>query len=288
MKSNALFFLLIIALTSCEKNIQFDLNQTSPTLVVDAQIENGLPPLVILTNSIPYFSSIDSSLLKNLFVHNAVVTISDSVSTFTLNEIPISIGSNTFFVYTLPPDSLVGNFNTSYQLRIQSEGKDYTANTRIPVLRATPDSFYFEQAPVNPDSNARVMKIKLTDPVGTGNYIRYWSKRNADPFLPGRKSVFTDEIIDGTTYTIQLEPGIDRNNPPKLGENFFKKSDTVVIKLASIDKSTYTFWNTWEFAAQSVGNPFSQPVKVLGNVSNGALGAFCGYASWYSNPVILK
>jgi hypothetical protein len=34
-----------------------------------------------------------------------------------------------------------------------------------------------------------------------------------------------------------------------------------------------------EFAYQSIGNPFASPNKVLGNISNGGLGAFCGYAS---------
>jgi hypothetical protein len=41
-----------------------------------------------------------------------------------------------------------------------------------------------------------------------------------------------------------------------------------------------------EFAYQSIGNPFASPNKVLGNVSNGALGAFCGYAAFYKTIII--
>jgi hypothetical protein len=99
-------------------------------------------------------------------------------------------------------------------------------------------------------------------------------------------SVFNDDIVDGTTYTVQVEPGINRNDPPEFEENFFKKSDTVTLKICNIDRATYNFWNTWEFAQQSIGNPFSQPNKVIGNISNGALGAFCGYASWYKTIVV--
>jgi len=73
---------------------------------------------------------------------------------------------------------------------------------------------------------------------------------------------------------------VDRNNPiPNGDEKFFARGDTISFKLSNIDKATYTFWNTWEFNQQSIGNPFSQPGKVIGNISNGALGAFCGYAS---------
>jgi hypothetical protein len=126
---------------------------------------------------------------------------------------------------------------------------------------------------------------RTKDPVGLGNYIRYFTKKNDGPFLPGENSVFDDAVIDGTTYTVQVEPGIDRNNPIKADSNFFKKGDVVTVKLCNIDKASYTFWSTWEFAYQSIGNPFSQPNKVIGNVSNGALGAFCGYAAWYKTIV---
>jgi hypothetical protein len=60
----------------------------------------------------------------------------------------------------------------------------------------------------------------------------------------------------------------------------------VTVKVADIDKVTYDFWRTLEFSYQSVGNPFSNPVKVLGNISNGALGYFGGYAAQYHRLVI--
>jgi len=93
-------------------------------------------------------------------------------------------------------------------------------------------------------------------------------------------------VIDETTYTVQVQQGIDRNANFNLDSNYFKKSDTVTLKFCNIDRATYYFWNTWEFANQSIGNPFSQPGKVLGNISNGALGAFCGYAAWYRTEIV--
>jgi hypothetical protein len=43
-----------------------------------------------------------------------------------------------------------------------------------------------------------------------------------------------------------------------------------------------------EFGYQSIGNTFSSPTKVIGNISNGALGAFCGYAAFYKTIIIRK
>jgi hypothetical protein len=92
--------------------------------------------------------------------------------------------------------------------------------------------------------------------------------------------------VDGSTYQVILPRGYNRVLPPKPEDNLFFKGDSVTIKFCNINRSTYTFWNTWEFAYQSIGNPFSQPNRVLGNVSNGALGAFCGYAAWYGSYAV--
>lgn len=128
------------------------------------------------------------------------------------------------------------------------------------------------------------MYVRATDPPGRGNYYRYFTRQNSGAFLAA-ENVFDDQVIDGTTYSLQFPPGIDRNDPVDRDDNFFFKGDTVTLKFCSIDRNTYRFWNTWEFARQSIGNPFAQPNKVLGNISNGALGAFCGYAAGYRTLV---
>lgn len=58
--------------------------------------------------------------------------------------------------------------------------------------------------------------------------------------------------------------------------------------MCNIDKASFEFWKTWEFAWQSVGNPFSTPGKVTGNIDNQALGSFCGYAVQYKSLIIPK
>jgi len=283
--------LLSAFLFSCEKNINFDLDNAKDVLVVDAEIESGKPPVVFLTRSTSFFSQIDPSILSTLFVRNAEVYMSNGSLTHRMKEyaFPLAPGYTAYY-YGIDSASLatsfLGELNTSYSLRILADGMEYTANTTIPAQTEVPDSFYFKPAPLNPDTNKRVMFVRLNDPVGMGNYSRYFTRINSGNFLPGENSVFTDEVIDGTSFEIQLPPGINRNDPPERDENFFRKGDTVTLKFCNIDRATYLFWNTWEFAYQSIGNPFAQPNKVIGNVSNGALGAFCGYAGWYDTVIV--
>jgi hypothetical protein len=280
----------VFFLTSCEKNIEFDLKNADDVLVVDAQIENGIAPTVILTKSFDYFSQISPDILINSFVRNAEVTISNGVLVHQLKEYTVPLGGGyTAYYYSIDSSNLstafTGQFNTQYILRIKAGGIAYEATTRIPLLVKFPDSLWFKKAPVATDTTKRLLITKTTDPPGLGNYIRYFTKKNRESFLPGPTSVFDDAVIDGTTYEIQVDPGIDRNNRISSDSNFFKIGDTVTVKLCNIDKATYNFWSTWEFAQQSIGNPFSQPNKVIGNVSNGALGAFCGYAAWYKTII---
>lgn len=277
----------------CEKNINFDLKEAPVTLVVDANIENGQVPVVVLTKSLDYFSSINSSIVQNLFVHGAEVSISNGIKTHRLKEytFPV-IGGYNFYSYSIDSADLAtafaGEFNTTYTLKIISDGQEYNASTTIPILAKKPDSLWWKQAPFQDDTTKVIMMVKATDPPGLGNYVRYFTKKNSENFLPGSNSVFDDQVIDGSTYELQVDPGIDRNNAPSLDSNFFHRGDTVTMKLCNIDKATYAFWNTWEFAYQSIGNPFAQPNKVIGNISNGALGAFYGYAAFYKTLIIPK
>lgn len=282
---------IVLFLSSCEKNINFVLHESTAVLVVDASIENNQPPIVILTKSLDYFSRIDAQILANSFVHNADVHISNGVLNHKLKEYFIdSTGGYRVYFYSIDTMNLAtaftGLFNTTYSLKINSDGKEYSAITTIPILAKKPDTLWWKPAPFNDDTNKVVVITRASDPPGLGNYIRYYTKKNKGPFLPGENSVYDDQFVDGTTYEIPVDPGVDRNNKISFDKNYFKLGDTVTLKLCNIDKTTFKFWSTMEFGYQSIGNPFSSPTKVIGNISNGALGAFCGYAAFYKTLII--
>src|SRR4029078_3394752 len=80
------YTLAIIVACSCERDINLDVKDQPAKLVVDASIENGGSPLVVLSKSLNYFSTITPEELSTSFVHDAIVTINDGSKTVQLIE----------------------------------------------------------------------------------------------------------------------------------------------------------------------------------------------------------
>jgi hypothetical protein len=287
-----LSFMLLFA--SCEKAISFTPANAAPSLVVEAMIENNGAPYVVLSNSFNFFSRISLDILAGSFVHNAEVIVSNGVRTHKLKEYEEPVAGN-FRVYYYSTDSASlatafrGEFGKTYTLQIKTGGKEYSASTTIPFLRKTIESLSWEKVKFNEDTTKVIVYGRTTDPPGLGNYIRYFTSTNGGPFYPGLNSVFDDQVIDGQTYQVQIEKGVNRNEDIDFEEySFFNRGDAVTVKMTNIDKATFDFWRTIEYSYASIGNPFSSPTKVSGNIKGGALGYFGGYAVQYKSFKIPK
>jgi hypothetical protein len=289
MKRCAWILSCLLLFSACEKDINFKLEEAAPKLVVEATIENGEPPMVFLSRSVGYFSQLSPQVLSSGFVHNADVFVSNGTLTHKLKEytIPVAPGISLYYYSIDSADlstSFKGELNHDYSLKIVAEGKEYTATTRIPGITRQIDSMWSKPAPVA-DTTKAIIVVRATDPPGFGDYVRIFVKVNDQPFLPPYNSAFDDLFVDGTTYELQLTPGVDRNLDTERS-NLFTKGDTVTLKVANIDKATYNFWQTMEYSYASIGNPFSTPAKVAGNISNGALGYFGGYAAQFHTLIV--
>lgn len=293
MKNFILIAVCCLWFSSCEKAVTFNLDEVSPKLVVEATIENGQAPFVILSKSLNYFSEISPLALDTSFVRGADIFISNGVLTHKLKEYSTPLGNGYVFrYYSIDSSNLstafAGQLNTQYTLKIVTDGKEYTSTTNIPQITRRVDSLFWKKAPGNADSNKVVLMVRATDQAGYGDYIRYFTKRNAEPFYPPLNSVYDDQIIDGTTYEVEVERGVNRNEELPDDYTFFDRGDTITMKLCQINKTTFDFWRTMEFSYANIGNPFSSPTKVLGNISNGALGYFGGYAAQFRTIIIPK
>jgi hypothetical protein len=288
------FYLLILifGLLSCEKPINFVPENQEPKLVVEGIIENGRNPTVYLTRSLDFFSTISREQLSGSFVRNAEVSITDGTSSETLKEYEVHLAGDTVLYYYSVDTAngrsgMIGQMGSTYQLNVKTNGKDYAATTTIPVLTKTLDSLYFYRAIIADDTTKVVLYGRFNDPPGFGNYIRYFTSVNSGLYLPGLNSVFDDQVIDGKKYNLQIERGVDRNTDIDFETySYFNRGDIISIKFCNIDKGVYDFWRTMEYSYASIGNPFSSPTKVIGNISNGALGYFGGYAVQYASIII--
>lgn len=285
--------LLTFLLTGCERDIKFTLLDAVPKLVVEATIENGQPPLVILSKSLPFFDTLRPSQLATSFVTDAFVSITHNGITYPLKGFrSFAAGAPIGYYYTVDTVQgfpvLRGALQQQYALTIRWQGRTYQGQTTIPALTRQIDSVFWRPAPPDNPPGKVAVYVRATDRPGLGDYIRYYTRQNNGPFLPGLNSVYDDQVIDGTTYEVQVERGIVRNGQPEEGYNFFDRGDTVTLKVCNIDKATYDFWRTVEFNYASIGNPFSSPTKVLGNISGNALGYFGGYAAQSRTIIIAR
>lgn len=248
---------------------------------------------MILSRSLNYFSKITPALLLGSFVKGAQISISDGTTTKSLKEFSLKSQANIDLSYysmdSTGADAYIGQLGKAYTLQINVDGVTYTASTTIPQRASTVDSLWWKKSLNNPDVNKVLLKARVTDPPGYGNYIRYYTQVGKGPFLPGLNSVFDDQIIDGTAYEVSVDRGVDRNEEIDIETYaFFNLGDTVSVKFCNIDRATYDFWRTMEFSYSSIGNPFSSPTKVLGNIQGGALGYFGGYATQFRTLIIRK
>lgn len=283
----------VLLFFSCEKTVDFKPRDATDAIVVEAVIENDKAPVVFLSKSFSFFSELSPDLLAASFIRNATVTISNGSRVHQLKEYAVPAGGYMFYYYSTDsanlPTEIKGELGNTYQLEVNVSGQLYTAITTIPALNKKIDSLWWTPAPDNADTSKVVLMARATDPPGYGNYIRYFTSTNGGLFFPGIASVFDDQIVDGKTYSIQIEKGVDRNENIDFDNySFFSRGDTVQVKLTNIDKATFDFWRTMEYSYSSIGNPFSSPTRVLSNINGGALGYFGGYAAQYLEIKIPK
>jgi len=313
IKSIAVVFFAVLFLTSCSEKVDnLKLPKVEQKFVVEGYIENGLPPLVLISKSSPYFDPLAVNDILNSYVSGAKVSISDGSNTYELQEISlnalvplivqlndsldISPLLNSFTLYYLFKDynfsfytslELMGKTNTQYDLNVLVEGQTLTATTYMPEV-VNLDSVWFLQNPKQ-DSLFQ-MYARYTDNPNQVDRARYFTQRNNELMFPGLlNSVFDDESIfklSGETVDIPLERGWYKYDPNIDIETYlyFKKGDQVTLRWATVDKAHYDFWRTVEFDNSQQGNPFGRPTRVQSNIVGG-LGIWGAYASTYYTVV---
>jgi len=308
---------VVFLLTSCTTILEIDdLPQPNNEIVVEGTIEINEPPYILLTKNSPYFGGITVDDLSQYFIHNAIMKVwtgNDTVALieFCIKLLPVeaqieileSLGysvSDTsdipnVCIYTVPniinyfingdtTGVFIGKEHQTYHLHIEADGKVLTSVTTIPGLVPLDPLTIQPHPDANKDSLVSVY-INFKDPDTLGNYFRYSTQRNDEPFYyPISQSVYDDRIINSEYISLPLERGMD---PQAEIDNdtwgYFWKGDTVTLKWSNIDKRSYDFWSTLE--NDGGDSPFSSPTIIKTNI-NGGLGVWCGYASVYSTVIV--
>lgn len=286
MKKYSIFFCLLLTLFSCRKDVKLQLPEYKDKVVIEASIEIGGPPVVLLSHSVPYFGDFDFSTPQDAFIKGALVTVSDGSTTDTLKEVYPALG----YLYT--GFKLLGQQGRTYTVKVNVDGKTFQTSSTILAPHRL-DSLYFVQ--IKGDSLGFIGQ-RLSEPAGSGDCYRWFAKRlgrdqyYAAPF----NSVFDDKFIDGQKFDFSFNRGIqpDPFQPRESDDErgYFKRGDTVVVKFCKIGRKEYDFWLTYYQNKLSNGNPFSSPANVKSMFDNyqECFGAFVAYAPAFDTLIIPK
>jgi len=206
MKHLTTLTIIAVCLFGCkfefEKELDFNQGYTEKKLVVQGVIQPGYPAYVILSNSEPYFSPINSSSIDDLYVSDALINVSDrngnnrqlvnikdiimfinDVETknvldsiaLTIPGLYLELPSDLNFDY---PYNTIGKFGHQYDLTIYHQGDTLTSTTTIPNEHLM-DSLWFKLDEFAPRPNLGNIWFHYSDPDTLGNTIMLEHKRLA-------------------------------------------------------------------------------------------------------------
>lgn len=313
---------LILALTSCEKEITVDLPAADPKIVVEGTIFPGDFPLVLLSYTQGYFDPTDITSLQNIFVHDASVTLYVDGIAYPLLEIcssdlspqELELASTALGVSVESLQSLdlclytsltlTGMPGVVYDIEIHKDGYHITGSTKIPELVEL-DTVYFDIINPQIQDTLGILYGKLADPDTVGNAYRWFAKRIShypanvpDASLRGQQkdrtyiapfgSVYDDTFFNGLSFEFAYPRGLEANSTKFDDENdersYFKVGDTVAIRGCTIDRASFKFIRSLEAQISNQGSPFAIPFNLESNLQGG-LGAFIGYGAVYDTVV---
>ncbi|MGZ4034462.1 MAG: DUF4249 domain-containing protein [Bacteroidia bacterium] len=285
MKKYFLFFLILFIISSCTEKINVNLPGSDGKIVIEGNIENGKYPEVIITKTIPLFSSISGTSASDFYVLDAHVYVSNGTITDTLS-LTIDSASSLGVVYK--GNTITGVVGQTYSLKVvAANGKIYTATTSIPTPVPL-DSVWWKKQP--PNDTLGFANAHLSDPPGLGNNYRWYAKRPTKDrrFIAPGGATFDDKLINGKSFDFAYTKGYDPTdnvhsvqNDPDGERYYYRKTDTIYIKFCSIDRASKDFYTTFENSISNNGNPFASPVTILSNIDGGALGVWCGLGATY-------
>lgn len=265
------FFLgtFFLACGNLEKEIELDLPQYEPKLVVECYLEPGQPFTLSLSKSVSYFDPFAQDPLEfveNILEDSAQVVISwDNASEWVVLENQIFIHPNTgkllnYFANEAVPE----DYDTEFKLTIVSkDGEILRSYTKIlPPVQV--DSLVVEFNDI--DTMARVLTY-FQDNLAENNYYRRMLHNGSLDTIPDQDFVTTDDFVDDGT--IVFGSAYD-----------YEKGDIVFSTLVHIDQAYFDFLISAFGAVDANGNPFAQPGTVFSNIETEgekeALGIFTG------------
>jgi hypothetical protein len=255
VKRICLLVATVAALSSCEKEINLDLKNTSPKLVVEGNVLRGIDSIISQQELKISLSANYTGNANPQAVTSAIVMVNDGSNSYTYTHIGNGIYRSSFIAAT----------NKTYKLIINYEGDEYNAYETLKAEGAPIDSLtvnYFPSALGSPEGN--FITVNTTDPLNEENYYLWQLFINEQIMInpsPGNiyRAIQKDNFFNGQPLINYLP--FD-NFPVVTG-------DIARLHQLNISEQMYNYYySIFNLTASSPVSGDVPPGKIKGNIIN--------------------
>ena len=241
--------------TSCEKEINLDLKNTSPKLVVEGNVLWGIDTVIYQQELKLSLSANYTGNTNPIPVTNAIVMVNDGTNTYTYNHIENGVYRSSFIAAT----------NKTYKLIISYEGDEYNAYETLKDEGASIDSLtvnYFSSALGSPEGN--FITVNTSDPLDERNFYLWQLYINNQLMInpsPGNiyRAIQKDDFFNGQPLINYLP----FDNFPVVN------GVTARLHQLNISEQMYNYYySIFNLTASSPVSGDVPPGKIRGNILN--------------------
>lgn len=260
--------IVLCGLSACRK----EPDQTAP-LVVEGWIENGRPPVVMLHQAIGVnegWESMEECMGEKLIVWGKV-SLSSLDTTVVLTG---QIDDNYLLHYRYSTPYMIGQPGREYDIEVEARGRKVQAHTCLPSV--VPLDSVVVKADQEPYVNVTAY---WTDPVSDNDYyVLFYRFKGQIEYIVCSFGTMSDVSASAnrvmSTFVYKNPSSLIAAQSDKM---WFKRDDTVTLKLAHIDSVSYKFWQSFQNSVSSRIPVFNtSPSNGLVSNIQGGYGYWCG------------
>lgn len=257
---------------ACQTEIDLPQLSYESKVIIQGIMEPDSVAIVHFNRTVPYLQGTTDP--ARLVIRNAVVIVSSSDESDQLHldsvYLPLDCSYNYFY-----EGNIKVRRNTSYTLTISDGAKIYTATTNTGLTPAVIDSVSYTPAFKDLYGEHEGVITYFKDYPGEENYYRFQMTRKADVnsrdvtgnnrdllvpclsesdtivFTEIGRSVYSDKNLTGQQIKLIIEPALTHTTIV-----------TIFVRIQSIDKATYEFYDQLDGQKLAQYNPFVEPILI--------------------------
>ncbi|MFZ6014016.1 MAG: DUF4249 family protein, partial [Bacteroidota bacterium] len=283
--SSNIFWPVIIGLFGCQNEVMLPQLPYESRVVIQGIVEPDSVPIVYFNRTVPYLSGTTDP--AELVIRDATVTIStlESLDQLFLDSTFLPMDCKFSYFYK---GNIVVKKNTTYTLEIRHGEKTYQAYASTNLTPVTIDRLSYTPAFKDLYGEHEGVIAFFTDLPNEINYYRFQMTRKLDRsvryvtgngrdgivpcldegdtvmFTEYGRSVYNDKNVQGQQIMLIIEPALTHQVKVQIS-----------VRIQTIDKATYEFYEQLDGQKLAQYNPFVEPVFIReGQFGKDATGFF--------------